>query len=588
MPQDWNDDDETGDPGSPGGAVPERLPRAFTFDTGDDEIDHLIVQRRTNQSWEDIGELHPDVTTSEFYDWLVDNRYDPPAKGQTLQLRIYPADTENACLVQMTGRGENGPKVLKIPYDNAELRAARARVASGEADPGAAVAKPAAPAAPDPMTMMVTLLQKQLDAQAAEMREMRRLRAEEDAARALQQRNMTADAVRIQETITAEGIGTLKDAFGSVLAQGKGQQDATISTLQALNLQAQQAAAAAAQQQQAFMQMQIQAMQQQNQAHLAMIQAQTERERIAAQERADRDREREDRRREEEAAREERRRQDDDARAEREEQRRQEYAIERERLRDDALRRQEEAMAAERERQREHLALQIATLKEKTEATTSDATLFGGVGKILTGLGIDPAEKLRAILSGDSEEAQESITEILSAVTPVAQTALQGMFGWLQSRNAPPVAEPPPPPPPPRTLPDPTPLPATAPPLADITRALGTSPPPAQPLPVQSPPEVQPVAPPAGADTSPPADDPLNLNDMRAARDGMTALIDAVTSHPEAEWDDLIRATLEASPPTVALLRAWGVARCVADMSGPMAKVAALREHLAALGVATP
>jgi hypothetical protein len=75
---------------------------------------------------------------------------------------------------------------------------------------------------------------------------------------------------------------------------------------------------------------------------------------------------------------------------------------------------------------------------------------------------------------------------------------------------------------------------------------------------------------------------------MRAARDGMTALIDAVTSHPEAAWDDLIRATLEASPPTVALLQAWGVARCVTDMSGPMAKVGALREHLLNLGLPTP
>jgi hypothetical protein len=118
----------------------------------------------------------------------------------------------------------------------------------------------------------------------------------------------------------------------------------------------------------------------------------------------------------------------------------------------------------------------------------------------------------------------------------------------------------------------------------EAQRALGQfMPTPALSAPVQ---QAQPAAQPDAAPDM--IDDPFPPADMRAARQGVAAVIEVVSGNPEPAWDDLLKATLTDHPLTVTLLRAWGVSRCVTDAEGPPAKIAALREHLSALGLTNP
>ena len=598
MAQDWNPDDDEPNGGEQGREV--RSARMFTFDTDGEDIDQLHVERRAS-AWESIGSLPPDATKDEFYDWLVEQGYAPTAQSKPLVLRVYPVSIDGEHLVTMTGKPPRGPVSLRIPADSQDIRAAQERLKFG----GAALSRSrrgeddddAAPVQKvDPNILALQIMRDTLAAREKELAEERRVRREEEAKRAEQQRNMTQEAVALHNNITHDGIQQLTTGMTHVLKQQETGQMTMLQVLQA------QQAATQAQYQQMMLAMQQQnqaAMQQQQQAFMAMQQQQqtwTQMQITQAKEDAKNERERIAAEREREREREERRRRDDADRMEREEKRRQEAADERERIREDARIREEQAMERERERQRDHMTAQLALIEKRFSPETANASMFGQIGDLLKGLGIDPGEKLRGILSGDAEEAQESMSDLIGSVTPLAQTALGTLGAWLASRAPQPIVEAAPPPPPPRTLPEPTPiLPGPVMPVADVLRGLDGQPPvpalpapaPGNPSPVGPSPDAPPVAPTQGADTSPAAD-PLPPAEMRAARDGVQAILDIVTAHPEAEWDGLIRPALEAAPAAAALLKSKGVGWCVADANGPAAKVAALREHLLALGLTTP
>lgn len=583
MPQEWQQDDDDRLP-APGEEQEERVPRMFAFDTDGDEIDHLCVEFRRNTAWERAGDISPDMTKSEFFNWLVEGEYAPAtAKSPALQVRVYPQDIENGPLVSMTGKAERGPKVLKIPFDNADLRDARKRAEEMVSAPPA----PLRPAAPAVTTegMAMKILADQLAATQRELAEMRRQDREESAARAALTRNSMSDALTLHNNVTADGISTLKTGYEGIMEQSKAAQNQTSNFMsQQMIFQQQQFA-----QQMAAREKEMELKLKEKEMELKQRELdmkERERERLEAAK--ERDRERQEAAQERERLRQEAAKAEADRR-EREDNNRMDWLQKQEDARNAALADARERLEREEGRQREHMALMLGLIEKRSSPEATNMSLFGQVGDMLDKMGINPGEKLKGLLSGDQEEAQESFSDIMQSVAPVAQTALQGLFGWLQSRNPAAQVEAPPPPPPP-ALPEPTPIP-NVPPMSpqEAQRLLNgqSTPTPALPAPgPQTAPAAQPDAAPAPASDA--AADPFPPAEMRAARQGMAAVIEVVSSNPEPAWDDLLKTTLTDHPATVALLRAWGIARCVTDAEGPPAKIAALREHLGALGLTNP
>lgn len=539
----------------------------------------LTVEVQSGGTWvEKETQIDPEISEEEFFEraqaWL-------PYRGQpACRLRAYPVDNDGVALVDKS----RNAIAKTIPYDHSTLRRVReqAGVTSGTpSDRGDDILREA-------MRQRDAEMRRREEALAAKEAELARQREETERLRLEllskdkdQEFHQTSRLLERGDEQNTRNLHMAQELANAQIGMIKEQATGGIQVITQM-MQRQQEEERRRAEAERDRQDRLDREREKEREERRLREERREREDREAKEEREARREREDREYRERRDREEREFKAEQQRLaqEREERKerleREEWERRERRDREDREAKERREMEAEQRRQ-EHEArmaalqqqafqLQMDALRQKAESSSTDSSL-GIFGKLLGMIGEDPGSVLKRFLKPEDSEEGAQLADMMESLSPVLQTAVQGFFGWMQSRAQ--AGQPAP------QWPAAAPAPLSLPSLAPVPM------PPVTPetLPVQTTPAQEPApAPPAEPEVS--EESPLPLEEMRDARASVSAVIEKLRAGGSEE-----EIVALVTRPAADLLAAWGVARCVRDQDGPSEIVGKLKFHLENKGI---